>query len=222
MSDTPRTDEAIERWRQGKVNILEEMAKLETDLNFAEAERIDMAKQLRSEKEAHAACQNERDNLQDQRDLALRMAKEREKERDEARRKVAELQAGLDDIEEYGTEEINAAVDLRHQLGAALVERDKAISVAENLIEYAHECLAKLESWGQGYKRYEDDMDRIREDIAAYNMMKEAQETKPHHWEDRALTAERERDEAREEAERLRESLRCLLNPQCAVEEAAK
>ncbi len=31
----------------------------------------------------------------------------------------------------------------------------------------------------------------------------------------------KERDEAREEAERLRESLRCLLNPQCAVEEAA-
>lgn len=95
-------------------------------------------------------------------------------QRDEALRKVAELQAGLDDIEEYGTEEINAAVDLRHQLGAALVERDKAISVADELIEYAHECLAKLESWGQGYKRYEDEMDRIREDIAAYNMMKEA------------------------------------------------
>ena len=59
MSATPRTDEAIERWHQGKVNILEELAKLETELNFAEAERIEMAKQLRSEKEMHAACQNE-------------------------------------------------------------------------------------------------------------------------------------------------------------------
>ena len=95
-------------------------------------------------------------------------------QRDEAQRKVTELQAGLDDIEEYGTEEINAAVDLRHQLGAALVERDKAISVADRLIEYAHECLVKLESWGQGYKRYEEEMDSIREDIATYNMMKEA------------------------------------------------
>jgi hypothetical protein len=36
------------------------------------------------------------------------------------------------------------------------------------------------------------------------------------------LAAICERDEAREEAEKLRESLRCLLNPQCAVEEAAK
>ena len=95
-------------------------------------------------------------------------------QRDDAKRKVAELQAGLDDIEEYGTEEINAAVDLRQQLGAALVERDRAVSVAERLIEYAHECLVKLESWGHGYQRYEDDMERIREDIAAYNMMKEA------------------------------------------------
>lgn len=31
-----------------------------------------------------------------------------------------------------------------------------------------------------------------------------------------------QRDEAREEVARLRESFRCLLNPQCAVEEAAK
>lgn len=61
MSSVPRTHEAIERWHQGKVNIFEEMAKLETELNFAEAERIDLAKQLRSEKEMHAACQNERD-----------------------------------------------------------------------------------------------------------------------------------------------------------------
>jgi hypothetical protein len=65
MSSTPRTDEAVERWRQGKVNILEEMAKLETDLNLAEAERVELAKQLQSEKEMHAACQNERDVLDD-------------------------------------------------------------------------------------------------------------------------------------------------------------
>ena len=32
--------------------------------------------------------------------------------------------------------------------------------------------------------------------------------------------AEEERDEAREEVARLRESLRCLLNPQCDAEEA--
>ena len=53
-------------------------------------------------------------------------ARKLERQRDEAKRKVTELQAGLDDIEEYGTEEINAAVDLRHQLAAALCERNEA------------------------------------------------------------------------------------------------
>lgn len=31
-SSTPRTDEAVERWRQGKVNLIEEMAKMEIEL----------------------------------------------------------------------------------------------------------------------------------------------------------------------------------------------
>jgi len=32
QSSTPRTDEAVERWRQGKVNLIEEMAKMEIEL----------------------------------------------------------------------------------------------------------------------------------------------------------------------------------------------
>lgn len=58
---------------------------------------------------------------------ALSLILKLERERDEAKAKCAELQAGLDDIEEYGTEEINAAVDLRQQLAAALTERDWAL-----------------------------------------------------------------------------------------------
>jgi ketosteroid isomerase-like protein len=68
--DTPETQEAVERWRQGKINIFDEMARLE-------------------------------------------------RERDEARR-------SLEHITEYGTEEINIAVDLRQRLATALVERDEA------------------------------------------------------------------------------------------------
>lgn len=37
----------------------------ELDRDMAEAERIDLAKQLRSEIDRHAACQNERDQLAD-------------------------------------------------------------------------------------------------------------------------------------------------------------
>jgi chromosome segregation ATPase len=153
--------------------------------------------------------QRERDEAREMQVKALRERELTEREVDamleraiKAERELDEAQAVLDDIEEYGTEEINAAVDLRQQLGAALrelselksekeanhqcllmmerdiykarEERDKSISVAERLVDYAHQCLAKLESWGHGYQRYEDEMDSIREDIAAYKMMKEA------------------------------------------------
>ena len=48
-----------------------------------------------------------------------------ERERDEARK-------ALKHIEEYGTEEINAAVELRQKLASALVERDEARTQVEN------------------------------------------------------------------------------------------
>ena len=47
-----------------------------------------------------------------------------ERERDEARE-------SLKHITEYGTEEINAAVELRQKLASALVERDEAREKAE-------------------------------------------------------------------------------------------
>jgi hypothetical protein len=38
MSDTPETHEAVERWRQGKINIFDEMARLERERNAARRE----------------------------------------------------------------------------------------------------------------------------------------------------------------------------------------
>lgn len=35
MSDTPETQEAVERWQQGKINIFDEMARLETERDLA-------------------------------------------------------------------------------------------------------------------------------------------------------------------------------------------
>ena len=57
MSDTPETQEAVERWRQGKINIFDEMARLET----------------------------ERNNLEDQRDFCMSEIERLRKECDEAR-----------------------------------------------------------------------------------------------------------------------------------------
>jgi predicted nucleic acid-binding Zn-ribbon protein len=60
MSDTPETQEAVERWQQGKINIFDEMARLET----------------------------ERNSLQDQRDFCMGEIERLRKERDEAREQL--------------------------------------------------------------------------------------------------------------------------------------
>lgn len=35
MSDTPETCEAVERWRQGKINVFDELARMEIERNKA-------------------------------------------------------------------------------------------------------------------------------------------------------------------------------------------
>ena len=72
---------------------------------------------------------------------------ELEKERDEAKKHLRE-------IWEYGTEEINAAVELRQKLAAALLERDEARDALEyiahaglsarHIEDYAKEFLGRL------------------------------------------------------------------------------
>ena len=52
--------------------------------------------------------------------VTANFARHLERERDKARE-------ALKHVEEYGTEEINAAVKLRQKLASALVERDEAI-----------------------------------------------------------------------------------------------
>lgn len=54
MSDTPETCEAVERWQQGKINIFDEMARLETERNRLEDQRdfcMGEIKRLRTERD---------------------------------------------------------------------------------------------------------------------------------------------------------------------------
>lgn len=69
----------------------------------------------------------ERDEAREERSIAFEAAmrsydlnSKLKNERDEARKH-------LEDVKEYGTEEINASVELRKKLAQALVERDKAM-----------------------------------------------------------------------------------------------
>jgi uncharacterized coiled-coil DUF342 family protein len=76
-----------------------------------------------------------------------KFARKLERERDEAREKAEryrleanslmlqrdEARESLKHIGEYGTEEINAAIDLRQKLASALVERDEVQEKYDNL-----------------------------------------------------------------------------------------
>ena len=65
-----------------------------------------------------------------------------EQERDEAREDLRE-------IKEYGTEEINAAVELRQKLSQALIERDEARENCKSIVDKANELIARWDqpSW---------------------------------------------------------------------------
>ncbi len=134
--DTPETQEAVERWRQGKINIFDEMAKLERERDEArEALEEEKKWHHRTHTElVHTQCkildmQMGRDKMQTElemwrdgnilHEVHRDELEKTERERDEAR-------SALADVEEYGTEEINAAVELRQRLATALVERDEA------------------------------------------------------------------------------------------------
>lgn len=63
MSDTPQTDNHP-LWHGEPAVHIDFARKLERERNAAEDERVNMAKQLRSEKEMHAHCQNRLDVAQ--------------------------------------------------------------------------------------------------------------------------------------------------------------
>ena len=67
MSDTPETREAAERWRQGKINIFDEMARME----------------------------RERNNLQDQRDFAMGEIERLKKEAAHKDKLLREMRAAI-------------------------------------------------------------------------------------------------------------------------------
>ena len=88
-----------------------------------------------------------------------------ERERDEARE-------ALKHIEEYGTEEINAAVELRQKLAQTLIERDEARAVAGAMADIAFKHLTSLLASTQHSKDAAHD-EETQQVIAAIKQWKE-------------------------------------------------
>ena len=51
-------------------------------------------------------------------------------------------------------------------------EIDAWEACADNLIDYAHEFVANLSTWGKGYDRYDKDIKKAEDAIEAYNKLK--------------------------------------------------
>ena len=103
-----------------------------------------------------------------------------ERERDEARE-------ALKHIEEYGTEEINAAVELRQKLASALVERDEAREALRTAVQERHDFHWQL-------------LDAVRERDEARDIGEKLSKQGLEMM-DENRTLKRERDEVREELE---------------------
>lgn len=101
MSDTPETQEAVERWRQGKINIFDEMARLERErdalLKPAEAVEAFCLAHNHANKVEEAICSLsfQLQAADEHRRLAERLAEAAMFERDQLRMRVAELQNGI-------------------------------------------------------------------------------------------------------------------------------
>jgi hypothetical protein len=107
-------------------------------------------------------------------------AEQLERERDEAREHLRE-------IKEYGTEEINAAVELRQKLATALAERDEA-----------QKELSSIYRWIE-----RNHADGFIDSLTYLKNLERVMDC----WYDRLDKIERERDEARDQSQRLRVQL---------------
>jgi len=89
-----------------------------------------------------------------------------EREHDTACRLLAQMHAAaVGEIQGPDIDPVTDILNLRK-------DRDQWRECAEGLIDYAHESLAELGTWGNGYERYERQMEQIRADIAEFERLK--------------------------------------------------
>ena len=135
-------------------------------------------------------------------------ARKLERERDEAREE-------LKHIGEYGTEEINAAIDLRQKLASALVERDEA------LMDRANGDIATMTT--NHYERLLRERDEARERIERQKLEINRLNGATNHAGGTPLKiALRERDEARDKYDALATEHMLAVNKLCEERDEAR
>jgi len=100
MSDTPETQEAIERWRQGKINIFDEMARLERERDKAQALVAEMKQAIVWAKAEAKERLHRLDQAACERRTWLEAREKMKRERDEANAQMCQAIGHLSDIAE--------------------------------------------------------------------------------------------------------------------------
>ena len=100
MSDTPETQEAVERWRQGKINIFDEMARLELERDKAQALVAEMKQAIVWAKAEAKERLHRLDQAACERRTWLEAREKMKRERDEANAQMCQAIGHLSDIAE--------------------------------------------------------------------------------------------------------------------------
>lgn len=100
MSDTPETQEAAERWRQGKINIFDEMARLERERDKAQALVAEMKQAIVWAKAEAKERLHRLDQAACERRTWLEAHEKMKRERDEANAQMCQAIGHLSDIAE--------------------------------------------------------------------------------------------------------------------------
>lgn len=100
MSDTPETQEAVDRWRQGKINIFDEMARLELERDKAQALVAEMKQAIVWAKAEAKERLHRLDQAACERRTWLEAREKMKRERDEANAQMCQAIGHLSDIAE--------------------------------------------------------------------------------------------------------------------------
>jgi hypothetical protein len=93
---------------------------------------------LQNQKQSHdEEIKKYKHHLADASDHYIKILSDYTKLDDETRVEIQDLESQLKDIQEYGTEEINSAIDLRNQLVRSKEETDKYKEIAKKLYSVA-------------------------------------------------------------------------------------
>ena len=142
ITDYLNAKQLADRLTALELNSTSELARLEQERDEA------LSQIVQAECRAERFCQ-ERDEARTDLEFRRGLYKVQEQQLETARRKRDEAVEALKHIEEYGTEEINAAVELRQKLASTLVERDEAREEAHRFrsLSYARSGIDKSASW---------------------------------------------------------------------------